>query len=66
MPRDKSDFSHKDSATDRSAGEGGLPSDDGYLRTQGKEQGQLIGSALAFPVIAILVIAGAILWFALS
>lgn len=66
MPPEKTPPSHEASATNRSAGEGGLPSDPDYLQTQGKEQSQLIGSVLALPVIAILVIAGAALWFVLS
>ncbi|WP_282603975.1 hypothetical protein [Paracoccus sp. PARArs4] len=57
--------SHRDDkgdTLDRSAAEGGLPSDTDYLRTQGKEQGQLVGVALAAPIIAIVVIVIAALW----
>jgi hypothetical protein len=63
MPPEKPKSFHKDSATDKSAGDGGLLADTDYLRTRGKEQGQLIGSVLVLPVIAILVVAGAALWF---
>lgn len=66
MPPEKTRSSHGGSTTYRSAGEGGLPSDADYLQTQGKEQGQLIGSVLALQGIAILGIAAVALWFVLS
>ena len=52
----------KGDTLDRSAAEGGLPADTDYYRTQGREQGQLVGIAIAAPLIAVAVMILVALW----